>query len=64
MLPVFLALLLGTLGYLWWKYRVSGLTRNCRWREDRSAGDWVCAYCGARAAGAGGKPPRLCRAEG
>ena len=21
------------------------LTRNCRWRLDREAGVWACAYC-------------------
>ncbi|WP_093972765.1 hypothetical protein [Boseongicola aestuarii] len=45
---LFLALLLGVLAYLYWKRTATTLTRNCRWRQDRAAGDWVCTYCGAR----------------
>ena len=36
---------LGVFGYLVWKRRVSTLTRHCRWRMDREAGVWICAYC-------------------
>ena len=43
-----LALLFGVLAYLYWKRATTTLTRNCRWRQDRAAGDWVCRYCGAR----------------
>ncbi len=38
--------------------------RQCRWREDRSAGVdgtlWRCAACGASTPGARGRPPRRC----
>ena len=62
MLPVLLILLVGTLAYLWWKRRFTTLTRLCRWREDRAAGEWVCAACGARVASDGA--PRACLREG
>lgn len=60
MLPLFLLLALGTFAYLWWKWRFTTLTRLCRWREDRAAGDWHCAACGARSSGGAGKAPRQC----
>ena len=44
-----LALLLGVLAYLYWRRRTTTLTRDCRWRQDRAAGDWVCAASGERA---------------
>lgn len=37
----------GVFAYLWWRWRMTTLTRDCRWREDRTAGGWRCAYCGA-----------------
>ena len=42
---VLLILAFGVLGYLAWKRRMTTLTRNCRWRMDREAGVWTCAYC-------------------
>ena len=60
MLPLFLLLLVGTFAYLWWKWRYTTLTRLCRWREDRAAGDWHCAACGARTTTGDGKSPRHC----
>ncbi len=49
-MPILALLLLGgVLAYLYWRRKTTTLTRNCRWREDRQAGDWACAYCGARA---------------
>ena len=53
-----LALLLGVFAYLWWKRTATTLTSNCRWREDRAAGDWVCSYCSARLTSSG--PPKSC----
>ena len=43
-------------------------TRNCRWRAERSgdrdgASKYRCAYCGAVAFTATGKPPTLCLAD-
>ncbi|MCG7622017.1 hypothetical protein [Epibacterium sp. Ofav1-8] len=59
-MPVLLILLLlGTLTYLYWRRRTTTLTRNCRWRQDRRAGGWRCAFCGAVEGGAGA--PLHCR---
>ncbi len=55
-----LALLVGTFAYLWWMRRTTSLTRLCRWRQDRAAGDWVCASCGARTRPEGGGAPTVC----
>ena len=47
LVPVLLILLLlGVLGYLFWKRRTTTLTRNCRWRRV-DEGQWRCAFCGA-----------------
>ncbi|MCF8485733.1 MAG: hypothetical protein K9G71_10980 [Rhodobacteraceae bacterium] len=47
-MPLLLLILLGAvLAYLWWERRQSGLTRACRWRQERAAGQWRCAACGA-----------------
>lgn len=54
-----LLLLFGCLGYLYWRRQTTTLTRNCRWRQDRSAGGWRCAFCGAEQAGEAS--PRACR---
>jgi hypothetical protein len=58
--PVLLLLGLGVLAYLWWRWRTTTLTRECRWREDRVAGPghWRCAACGAETITAG--EPRAC----
>ncbi len=40
-------LALAVLLYLWLSRRGSTLTRQCRWREQRSEGLWRCAACGA-----------------
>ena len=40
-----LILAFGAFAYLTWKYRMTTLTRNCRWRLDREAGVWTCAFC-------------------
>ncbi|OIQ31181.1 MAG: hypothetical protein BM562_08950 [Alphaproteobacteria bacterium MedPE-SWcel] len=59
-MPVFLILLLlGTLGYMFWRRKTTSLTRECRWRKDGRAGQWRCAYCGAVDSGEGS--PTQCR---
>jgi hypothetical protein len=57
-----LVLLLGTLAWLWWRWRTTTLTRDCRWRLDRAAGPghWRCAACGAETDLAPGREPRDC----
>ena len=48
--------------YLWLSRRNSTLTRNCRWRLDRSVAPdfWRCAACGATVRG---REPRDCLRE-
>jgi hypothetical protein len=60
LLLLFLAL--AVYGYLWLSRRNSTLTRDCRWRLDRSAGlaSYRCAACGAECTVARGKSPRHC----
>ncbi len=60
MAPLLLILALGVFAYLWWKWRFTSLTRDCRWRQDRAAGDWVCAACDARTTTENGRAPRVC----
>ena len=49
----------GVVAYMTWKHRMTTLTRNCRWRQDRAAGEWVCAYCSERVVSE--KEPLVCR---
>ncbi|WP_291730032.1 hypothetical protein [Leisingera sp. F5] len=59
-MPLLLLLLLaGVFGYFLWRRSATGLTRNCRWRQQRAKGQWFCSYCGAVAPG--GEAPRFCR---
>ena len=52
-MPVLLLiLLLSVLAYLWITRRNSTLTRACRWRQERAAGQWRCVSCGAVVTGA------------
>jgi hypothetical protein len=57
-----LLLLLGVLLYMWLSRRNSTLTRNCRWRLDRSSGAelYRCAACGAEVVMPKGKEPKAC----
>ncbi len=56
-MPLLILIVVGVLAYLWWRWRYTTLTRDCRWREDRSTGTWRCAFCGATV---GHGPPRIC----
>ncbi|MFD3190932.1 hypothetical protein ACFMPD_11735 [Sedimentitalea sp. HM32M-2] len=65
-MPVLLlVLLLGVLAYLYWKHRTSTLSRNCRWRADRTEGGdaYRCVSCGGRTRTEDGRPPRYCIAQ-
>lgn len=42
-----LVLVIGVLAYAWLSRRNSTLTRACLWRQERAAGQWRCAACGA-----------------
>jgi hypothetical protein len=57
-------ILLGIGVFLWlaWRWRTTTLTRDCRWRLDRSVGPghWRCAACGAETELAPGRVPRDC----
>ncbi|OYU16607.1 MAG: hypothetical protein CFE34_20145, partial [Rhodobacteraceae bacterium PARR1] len=57
-----LLLLIGVFLFLWLSRRGSTLTRQCRWRLDRTAGPqvWRCAVCGAQTETTGGTSPRQC----
>ncbi|MDF0602272.1 hypothetical protein P1J78_16145 [Psychromarinibacter sp. C21-152] len=57
---VFVLLAVGTFAYLWWKWHRTTLTRDCRWRLDKAAGEWRCAFCGARTRTESGRTPRHC----
>ena len=60
-MPVLLLILLvSVLLFLWLTRRGTTLTRLCRWREDRSLGQWRCAACGALCQVPAGKTPRHC----
>ena len=56
-MPILVVILLAVLAYLWWRWRFTTLTRDCRWREDRKKGVWRSAFCGAETEGG---PPRVC----
>ncbi|MDZ7908136.1 MAG: hypothetical protein U5N10_07960 [Gemmobacter sp.] len=53
-----LILLVSVLLYMWITRRNSTLTRLCRWRQERSAGQWRCISCGMTMQGA--VAPDLC----
>jgi len=62
-MPILLVLLVvAVFLYLWIARRNSTLTRNCRWRLDRSLGAncYRCASCGAQCDAAPGKTPKDC----
>jgi hypothetical protein len=60
--PLLILLGIGVFAYLWWRWRTTTLTRECRWREDRAAGPghWRCAACGAETVAEPGQEPREC----
>jgi len=58
-MPVLLLLLLlGVLGYLFWRRKTTTLTRDCRWRRAPDGEGWRCAFCGA--SDPDPTPPRDC----
>ncbi|WP_425052965.1 hypothetical protein [Psychromarinibacter sp. S121] len=57
---LFVFLAIGVVAYLWWKRTHTTLTRDCRWRQDKPAGDWHCVACGARTVPPEGQSPRNC----
>ncbi len=62
-MPLFLLVLaLSVLIWMWFARRGTTLTRDCRWRLDRSGGadHYRCAACGAVADMPPGREPRDC----
>ncbi len=58
-MPVLLLILLmGVFAYFLWRRTTTTLTRNCRWRAERSKGQWRCTFCGAIQPG--NETPRHC----
>ncbi|QBF33628.1 hypothetical protein CFI11_20770 [Thalassococcus sp. S3] len=51
-MPFLLTLLtFGVFVYFAWRWRKNGVTRACRWRQQRAEGVWRCAACGAEQSG-------------
>ena len=60
-MPLLLLILaLGTLAYLYWRWRTTTLTRDCRWRMHRAEKLWRCAFCGAESPVDTLTPPKVC----
>ncbi|WP_082637183.1 hypothetical protein [Ruegeria atlantica] len=58
-MPILLLILAGgVFAYFLWRSRTSSLSRDCRWRQHRKEGVWVCAFCGAQQQG--GDAPTQC----
>jgi len=58
-MPILLILLaLGVLTFLWYRRRTTALTRDCRWRMDKTQSQWRCAFCGAEQSGL--SEPKTC----
>lgn len=58
-MPLLVALLLiFVFAYLYWQRRTTTLTRICAWRQEKAAGQWRCAACGAVSPGAAA--PKVC----
>ncbi len=57
---IVVVLAIGAFAFLWWRWRYTTLTRDCRWRQSKATGDWHCAFCGERAAPSDGQSPRHC----
>ncbi|KCV81606.1 hypothetical protein ATO10_11857 [Actibacterium atlanticum] len=51
-MPLVLIILIVALIVMFYRFKTTSLTRNCRWREDRAEACWRCAFCGARQEGA------------
>ncbi|MGR3760430.1 hypothetical protein ACUXV3_09925 [Roseobacteraceae bacterium NS-SX3] len=56
---IILILAVGVFCYFAWRHHATALTRNCRWRQQRSEGCWRCSFCGA--VEPGDVQPRICR---
>ncbi|MEP4036819.1 MULTISPECIES: hypothetical protein [unclassified Pseudophaeobacter] len=58
-MPILLLLLLtGVFAYFIYRRKTTTLTRDCRWRQERSQNQWRCTSCDAVKSGA--TEPRDC----
>ena len=47
-MPILIVFLLtGVFGYFIWRRMTGTLSRDCRWRQQRSQHRWQCSNCGA-----------------
>jgi len=58
--PLVLVIAIVALALMYWRWRNSGLTRNCRWRRLGEGGAHECAFCGARTVARDGRTPDTC----
>ncbi|MEY8830227.1 hypothetical protein AB9K34_17765 [Sedimentitalea sp. XS_ASV28] len=65
MLILLVFLLIGVAAYFTWRWRSSTVTRQCRWRADRSvAADYYrCLACGGHMRTGTDRAPRVCMAR-
>jgi hypothetical protein len=69
-MPVLLLILfIGVMLYFYWRHKSSALSRNCRWREDRSKDrdgqrSYNCTYCGETLILPIGEVPKHCARKG
>ena len=59
-MPLVLIIAVIALALMYYRYRTSGLTRDCRWRRVNADGLYECAFCGATTVMATGKAPDIC----
>jgi len=59
-MPLILILAVVIIAVMYYRFRTNRLGRDCRWRQDRARGKYVCAFCGAQIDWRGGDPPNVC----
>ncbi|PHQ93977.1 MAG: hypothetical protein COB40_13215 [Marinosulfonomonas sp.] len=59
-MPLFIPLIIVVIALMFYRFKTSRLTRDCRWRQDRARGLYVCAFCGAEIACENDKAPNIC----
>jgi len=60
-MPLVLIIAVIAFALMFYRYRTSGLTRNCRWRRVNADGLYECAFCGATTTTTTGRAPDVCR---
>jgi DNA-directed RNA polymerase subunit RPC12/RpoP len=59
-MPLVLIIAVVAFALMYYRYRTSGLSRNCRWRRINDRNEYECAYCGAKTFAKPGKTPDIC----